>query len=718
MPLPCLGAHAKWCCDLLRKTPWAERPHSGLSSKDRASRDDSSLYLFTVGMTFFQTKALLEGLFSSDATFLTTPKEGVSSENQTTNNPLKSANRVKRDSLDDIVAVAGLSLGVHQLIFILAYDYYFSWNDFFEVSFRLLNIMLCISLFWVNSSFLLEKYKYTRAHQMGCLVRLCVRVLRSFACRVGVKKQRRSIAMSWCNVYFLSKLYFQFRGMLNLSATWNLLLLVWLKVPLSTVRAPRKHLLQRALATLKTTVDIVLGFLLLWNDSWFPPLSVVVEFWLNSDTRPTGDAFWIYVQDNLSFPVIAVVAVIGWFVMTLQKHLIRMTPIVVALLCLVGVGKLVQSVRVPVNKSSITDYMTKFQKSEALKRVQFPSKPGAPVDIILLHVCSLAWDDLDAIGTTGNEFLNWFDYVFDDFNTVTAYSGPSMMRLLRSSCGQQIHGDLYNEAPKECYILDVLRQLGYEVSTVMDHDGKYGDFADYAVDQGHAAALVQPEGLPVEQISFDGSNLFDPEAVFDSWLATRNASNAERAAVYFNTLVLHSGSHWKDETAWWKNDPMKVYADRFDRISRLVYAIGDKVKKSGRSAAILVVPEHGAAVRGTSIQISQLRDIPLPRITKSFFGVRFVGPAFPQHPASTVHVGDSLSYMAMAEVIANAVKDPARAASNLPHNRLTRTPFIAENGKGTSTSIYWDGNYLLQTKDGGWMTLTSPDLAPADRHRE
>jgi hypothetical protein len=71
--------------------------------------------------------------------------------------------------------------------------------------------------------------------------------------------------------------------------------------------------------------------------------------------------------------------------------------------------------------------------------------------------------------------------------------------------------------------------------------------------------------------------------------------------------------------------------------------------------------------------------------------------------------------MAIAEVIANTVKEPARAAGSLPHNSLTRTPFIAEQTRGTV--IYWDGDYLLQTKDGGLMALDSPDLAPADRNK-
>ncbi len=660
-------------------------------------------------MCLFRTKAVLEGLFSSDATFLTTPKEGISDE-RTKMNPLRSANKVVRNLIDDITAVGGLALGLHQLLFIVVYDVHHPWNDGFEAAIRLLNMLLCCSLFWVNSCFLIEKHKWARnlSHVLRRLYRLPLMLCASRTVNSSIQLS----ASDWWNIYFLSKLYFHFRGLMNLSALWNLLLLVWIRVPFPTGWGSNKGLRQRSWA--KVVFDMVLSFLLLWRETWFPPLLEVIKFWLNPVTRPTGDAFEMYLQDNLSFREIAAVATIVWLVLTARKYRMRMTSVAIALLCLVAMANLVRSMRIP-SSNRIKKDVAKFHEAEALKRVQFPSTPGAPVDIIVLHVCSLAWDDLDAIGKKDHHFFDWFDYMFD-FNTVTGYSGPSMLRLLRSSCGQQAHGELYNEAPSECYLMDVLRRLGYDVSTTMDHDGKYDDFLEEAINLGHAAESVRPEGLPVEQVGFDGSELSDPDVVFDSWLAKRSASNAERAAVYFNTLILHTGSHWKGETEWWKNrDPMKEYADRVDRVFRLVKAIGDKFEKTGRSAAILVVPEHGAAIRGTKIQNAQLRDLPLPRIVKSFFGVRFIGPSFPKHPASTVRVEGSLSYMAIAEVIANTVKDPARAAGNLPHNSLTRTPFIAEQTRGTV--VYRDGDYLLQTKDGGWMALDSPDLAPADRNK-
>jgi hypothetical protein len=64
-----------------------------------------------MGMTGFETKAALEGLFSNDATFLTTPKAGA---------PTKA----KRHSSDDLVAILGFVLALHQIVFIYVNDPY------------------------------------------------------------------------------------------------------------------------------------------------------------------------------------------------------------------------------------------------------------------------------------------------------------------------------------------------------------------------------------------------------------------------------------------------------------------------------------------------------------------------------------------------------------------------------------------------------------------
>ena len=50
-----------------------------------------------------------------------------------------------------------------------------------------------------------------------------------------------------------------------------------------------------------------------------------------------------------------------------------------------------------------------------------------------------------------------------------------------------------------------------------------------------------------------------------------------------------------------------------------------EIERSGRKVMLVVVPEHGAAVRGDRVQTARLRDIPSMRITQVPTMVKFIG---------------------------------------------------------------------------------------------
>ncbi|MFP3648914.1 cellulose biosynthesis protein BcsG, partial [Paraburkholderia sp. SIMBA_054] len=80
------------------------------------------------------------------------------------------------------------------------------------------------------------------------------------------------------------------------------------------------------------------------------------------------------------------------------------------------------------------------------------SDPNQQFDVIVLHVCSLSWDDLDVSKARNNPMLSHFDYLFTNFSTAASYSGPAAIRVLRASCGQEAHADLYKPAAQQCYL--------------------------------------------------------------------------------------------------------------------------------------------------------------------------------------------------------------------------------------------------------------------------
>ncbi|MDC6652504.1 cellulose biosynthesis protein BcsG, partial [Leclercia adecarboxylata] len=72
---------------------------------------------------------------------------------------------------------------------------------------------------------------------------------------------------------------------------------------------------------------------------------------------------------------------------------------------------------------ALDNWLENFFKAEAARQTQFPppSPQSAAFDVVVLNVCSLAWDDLDAVGLRDNALLQRMDVVFDRFNSATSY---------------------------------------------------------------------------------------------------------------------------------------------------------------------------------------------------------------------------------------------------------------------------------------------------------
>ncbi|MDW4658054.1 cellulose biosynthesis protein BcsG, partial [Escherichia coli] len=79
------------------------------------------------------------------------------------------------------------------------------------------------------------------------------------------------------------------------------------------------------------------------------------------------------------------------------------------------------------DNATLEAYLQKFYATEATRQVEFkPStSPAQPFDLLLINICSMAWDDLDAVGLRDNTLFQQMDVVFDNFNSATSYSGPA-----------------------------------------------------------------------------------------------------------------------------------------------------------------------------------------------------------------------------------------------------------------------------------------------------
>ncbi|WP_080492235.1 cellulose biosynthesis protein BcsG, partial [Burkholderia ubonensis] len=325
--------------------------------------------------------------------------------------------------------------------------------------------------------------------------------------------------------------------------------------------------------------------------------------------------------------------------------------------------------------------------------------PATQFDVIVLHVCSLAWDDLDAAKVRNHPMLSRFDYLFTNFSSAASYSGPAAIRVLRASCGQEAHADLYKPAPRQCQLFAQLARAGYTAQSLLNHDGHFDNFLELIHDNlgVPGAPLVSNAAAPVAMHAFDGSAIKDDYATLANWYAQR-ASVPGPVALYYNTISMHDGNRVVGSSL----TSIDSYPQRATKLMNDFDRLADLIASSGRRAVIVFVPEHGAALRGDRNQVAGLREIPTPRIVHVPVGVRLVG--FPGNHGTTTVIDQPSSFLALAQLLSNLVSNsPFKPGATLAQYAadLPRTRMIGEN-EGTVT-MQTAAGYAVKTPDGVWI---------------
>ena len=120
----------------------------------------------------------------------------------------------------------------------------------------------------------------------------------------------------------------------------------------------------------------------------------------------------------------------------------------------------------------------------------------------------------------------------------------------------------------------------------------------------------------------------------------------------------------------------------------------DTIAKSGRKAVVVFVPEHGAALRGSKLQVSGMREIPLPGITHVPVAVKLVGfgnDATAAH-GTPVTISTPTSYLALMTLVSHLVaNNPFAGTPDLAQyaNDLPQTAFVSDNRH----EVRWQGTH-------------------------
>jgi cellulose synthase operon protein YhjU len=347
----------------------------------------------------------------------------------------------------------------------------------------------------------------------------------------------------------------------------------------------------------------------------------------------------------------------------------------------------------PLTPPELEEALLRFYDFEQARAVRLPdTRRDPPFDLVFLSVCSLAWDDLRASGLDESLLLKRFDLVFRQFNSAASYSGPAVLRLLHAGCGQGPQHTLYEPASERCYLFQRLTDAGWRSALLLNHDGHFDHFADALKMQGGTGLTpVDNRDAPVAMRSFDGTPIYGDYDLLSRWWQRQTqagkssgASDGRRAkhvALLYNTISLHDGNRVpgmasNDSLQTWKPRAQKLFSD-FDRFFTLV-------EQSGRPTVVVLVPEHGAGLRGDALQIQGMREYPTPRITNVPAGIALFNMG--RRPAGQVPIQmqQATSYTSMLAMVSALLSTDGRT----PWDKLGQMaralpaePWVAENDK-------------------------------------
>ena len=518
------------------------------------------------------------------------------------------------------------------------------------------------------------------------------------------------------NVYFLGKFLLTWTGHLNFQVLPNLIFALVLLIPIG------HPMLRRA----RTLIAIPVAVALLYQDTWFPPFTRLLA-------QPgVLDFSFDYIVELLGRFIdwqvcaLLLLLVVGYLFL---NQWLRLTSLTLLGFAWVGMGTL-QSLLPPAadqpmantqpgqttapssggepDDATLNGYLDKFYLAESTRKVEFkePAVKPPPFDLLVINICSMAWDDLDAVGLRDNSLFSQMDVIFDNFNSATAYSGPAAIRLLRASCGQTSHAQLYKPPADQCLLFDDLRKLGFSDELMLNHTGEFDGFLQEVREQGElpAPALgVIPAGLPRTYVGFDGSPIWRDRDVLSKWWQHRLSENQPNMALFYNTTTLHDGNRQV------QSDGGTQAADYSSRAQLLLDDLNSFLKelqKSGRRVVVAIVPEHGAALHGDRMQIAGMREIPSDSITHVPVGIKLINMG-DNGQTVPVHVTEPSSYLAVAEIIARLYADPELSTGQTVDwskllTDLPQTAKVSENS-GTVVLDYNGKPYVRIKENGGWL---------------
>lgn len=523
--------------------------------------------------------------------------------------------------------------------------------------------------------------------------------------------QRPEIGLGVWNIYFILKLVLFIQGRIEFHFLNNLAFMAFLFLPTA------KH---RFLGVAKQMIAFPVGAYLLHHDSFLPPLSFAH---VKNLSHFSGQYLFELFTRFVSIEFVQTLFVISVFYFMFNK-ILRVSVLVTSAVLYIQFSN--TAIVLPTNQtiqpvvtaqntipatastSNLNEQLTQakndFFSDQANLKMTFDKNLASKsnFDVLVLSVCSLAWEDVKYFHQENHKLFKEFDILFEHFNSATSYSGPALIRLFHATCGQKKHDDyLGNSADKNCSLLENLKNLGFNLELMLNHEGTWENFLTLLKEKGGMDALPVKYNLPNYLDSFDGSKVYRDRDVFSQWLTHRDLNPESKKFTLYNTISLHDGVHFYGDRTL---TAPETYEKRLITLLDDMYNILEGLKKTNRPIVVLFVPEHGANIKGDKIQMAGMRELSSPGITNVPVGLKIIGNGI-QRVGEQQIVKEQSSFFAIAHLVNQILEQDVFAKNQFEPekllNDLPQTPMLSEN-EG-STVMQFKNGYYYSYNDDEWI---------------
>lgn len=506
--------------------------------------------------------------------------------------------------------------------------------------------------------------------------------------------------MQYWSLYFFAKFALYFNHAIKFNWYLNLLLAICVSF---SFRQPRWRIAQQ-------TIAVIAAIALLYYESSLPPPARL----LAEAGRMSSYSFSYLLELFTRFINLGYVLVFGVMLalyMMLAERLRFSSFVFVGILCIPLLAQFGWPGQQQYRVDGAQDpgvLLNTFYAAEKDRRLSLPaiSQVQHPFDIVILQPGELGWDDLAFVDAPYPKFLNRFDLVLLNFNSATSHSAPAAKRLLRGSCGQVSDGVLSEPAAAGCALFPSLEQAGYDTAAVLNHNGRYNRFAETISTYAGTKAQEGKWGT-VAMHGFDGAPVYDDFSVLSKWWNKHHAhAGGKPIALYYNSITLHDGNTLPGTRAI---NSVQSYKPRLDKLLADFDHFITELEHAGRPAVVILMPAHGAAMRGDQLQAAGMREIPSPKLTLVPVAVKLIGFAHAKDAGPPLEVKHPTSYFGVFKLLAGLMTEDAKQATGKPWSerlqQVEETAFVSENEK---IIVMRDKDaYLMRSAEDLWIKYDS-----------